>query len=116
MNAEDWLSEAEEKLQDARASAEAERFAAACFWSPQAAELSLKAVYIHAESEAPSKVHDLVKLANEAASPQRVQDAGARLNPAYTEARYLGVSDTMPSNAFTQDNAETFIRSAETVL
>lgn len=111
-----WVQEAEEKLKDARAALNLERFSAACFWAQQAAELALKGVYIARYKEAPPRVHDLLVLAHKVNAPEKINAAGTVLNPAYTEARYIDVTGKAPSTMFDEKDAKKAIENAFEVL
>lgn len=111
-----WLREAEEKLKDAQAALASDRFSAACFWAQQAAEFALKAAYLFTYKEFPPKVHDLLVLASKVKAPANVNEAGAILNPAYVETRYIDVTGKAPSTMFDRNDAQKFVETAREVV
>ena len=111
-----WLQEAQEKLKDAQAALHSDRYSAACFWAQQAAELALKAVFLERYSKTPPKVHDLLVLARNVDAPKNIFDAGAILNPSYTESRYVDVTGKAPSKFYTMRDAQRAVENASEVL
>ena|SRR3989344_3836374 len=116
MDAKSWLSEAHAKRKDAEAALQCKRFSAACFWSQQAAELGLKAVFLLQKNETPPRVHDLIMLANQVHAPAAIKEASMVLNPAYTSARYIDVTTKPPSKYYKKKDAELALDKSKEVL
>lgn len=82
-----WIGKAEEDLITAKVNADNDRYSASAFFSQQAAEKALKAVYIRKFREL-WKIHDLVELARKVGAPAKILEACDTLNPHYIETRY----------------------------
>src|SRR3989338_4223532 len=84
---EKWISSGEEDLDVAKSNLENGKLRAAGFFAQQAAEKSLKALYIKKFKQL-YKVHDLVILARKVGAPQEILEICDELEPLYTATRY----------------------------
>ncbi len=82
-----WFDSAQEDFETAKSNLENEKLRAAGFFAQQAAEKSLKALYIKKFKEL-YKVHDLVILARKVGAPQEIIEICDELEPLYTATRY----------------------------
>jgi HEPN domain-containing protein len=88
--ANNW-AQAQEDLETSRVLLEAERYYASVFFSQQAAEKALKALYVQSKRELP-KTHNLVELAIELKAPEEVMSAAQELTPDYLVTRYVNAA------------------------
>lgn len=86
-----WLKNAENDLEIAEILLKNEKHKAAAFHSQQASEKALKALLIQRKSQFP-RIHDLVKLSRMLKAPHDIIEFCARIDPAYTSARYPDVA------------------------
>ena len=109
-----WLEQSEEDYKSAEVLLTARKYYAAAFFSQQAAEKTLKAVYIKKFKEL-IKIHDLYFLAKKLDAPSEILDNCKFLNKAYIESRYpsdIGI----PARNFSSDDAKTAIKLAKEVI
>jgi len=85
-----WWEQAAEDLETAKFNLKGGKYKASAFFSQQAAEKALKALYI-ARFNKLKKVHDLFLLATELEMPEDLVDMCKELSPAYTYSRYPDV-------------------------
>ncbi len=97
---EQWLRQGLEDLQTAKVDLDNTRFYACSFWSQQAAEKALKALYLEVKKE-PALGHSLLFLAKSMKAPQEVIEASALLNPEYAISRYPDAAAGVPSEIHT---------------
>lgn len=74
---------------------------AAAFYSQQAAEKALKAIYISEFSKL-LRTHDLVKLAKGVKAPTRIIGLAAKITPAYIATRYPDVAEIYDKESVTE--------------
>lgn len=108
---ERWWNRAQEDLETARANIDVERFYASAFFSHQAAEKALKALYL-LEKEEIWKIHNLVTLAKELKAPEDVIESCDILDPHYIATRYpVEVEDK-----YRVETAEEAIKNCEAIM
>ncbi|MBI2079533.1 HEPN domain-containing protein [Candidatus Micrarchaeota archaeon] len=86
-----WIKKAESDLDTAKYNFDGERYDAAAFYSQQAAEKALKAIYIK-KLNSLLKVHDLVQLARKINAPEKIIEVCKFLTSFYIETRYPGLA------------------------
>jgi len=82
-----WMEKAEQELSTAKYNFKGNQFSASLFFSQQAAEKALKAVYIKLNKEL-LKTHDLALLARKVNAPKDIETLCKSLSPAYQSTRY----------------------------
>jgi HEPN domain-containing protein len=92
--AKNWLKQALNDLEWARAGLEKKFFSQACFMSQQAAEKAIKAIAFSEDFEVRS--HSIVSIAKELKINSAVETAARRLDLYYISARY---PDALPDGA-----------------
>ena len=107
---QNWLSQANEDLDGAQFNFTGGRYSIAAFMCQQAAEKALKAVLIKLTGNFP-RIHDLTKLAKDAAAPAAVLECCAKITPAYTAARYPDIP-----TKYSREDCEKLLGDAEEVL
>ncbi|MCX5885859.1 MAG: HEPN domain-containing protein [Proteobacteria bacterium] len=85
-----WIQKAKEDLNTAQYNLDGGKYEAAAFFAQQAAEKSLKSVYIKKFNEL-IKIHDLVLIARKIDAPKEIRDRCKELTPAYLYTRYPDV-------------------------
>ena len=78
-----WFEKAKSDLITAEYNLDGNMLDAAAFYSQQAAEKALKALYIERFNEL-WKIHDLVRLAKKINAPVKITELCAKITPAYT--------------------------------
>jgi HEPN domain-containing protein len=106
----EWMDKAKSDLEIAKYDLKGDYYEDSCFHAQQAAEKSLKAVYIGMNKEL-LKIHDVKLLAQRVGAPDEIVEAGDELNPYYIAARYP-VMEEPPG----EKDAEEAIVLAEKVL
>lgn len=114
--AEGWWGLALEDLETARANLAAHRFYAAAFFSHQAVEKGLKAVWIEKRRELAPKSHNLPDLAAGVRLPQTFETAILRLNPLYVSTRYPDAANGIPARNFNEELASQILAEAEEIV
>lgn len=119
--AERWFRTAQEDLFAANALRQAGAYAQACFYSQQAGEKALKALWL--QMDADPWGHSVQKLVLEFPDahrlPQRNQwiEWGASLDKFYIPTRYPnGLPDLTPGQVYTRPDAEQGIETAQALL
>ncbi len=85
-----WLAQAKKDLDTAEYTFQGKYFEAAAFFSQQAVEKGLKALYIKKNGEL-FKTHDLVLLAKKTGLPEELVELCKTITPAYSYTRYPDV-------------------------
>ncbi len=111
-----WKEQAEADLKTAKDNISMKNYYASVFFSQQAAEKGLKALYIKLENKEPPKIHDLVKLSLLTGAPESVKDASVKLSPVYILSRYLGPITTVPFRYYRLKKAKSHLAQAEVIL
>jgi HEPN domain-containing protein len=87
MEIKNWWLQAKDDLEKARLLLDGEKYDGAAFFSQQAAEKGLKALYLKEHNNL-LKIHDLVKLAREVNAPSEIVVKCSIITPVYFEVRY----------------------------
>ena len=106
----DWFLQAEADLDSAEYNLAGGKYYVAVIFAQQAAEKSLKALYIKKFKQL-YKVHDLVILARKVGAPQEILEICYELEPLYTATRYP--DDIMN---YVQNDIEDLIEKSEKVI
>ena len=99
------LGQAAEDLETARLNVEIKRYYASVFFSQQAAEKALKALYMAAVRKTPI-THDMVTLAQEVSAPEAVLEGAMELNADYVITRHPDAAGGVPARQYTLKMAE----------
>lgn len=108
-------AQALEDLDTARALIEAGRYYASVFFSEQAAEKALKALFIE-RMRRPLFTHDLTELAEELGAPEEIYEAAAELSPDYVTTRYPNAANAIPAKIYTRKSAEEHLKYGERII
>lgn len=109
-DADRWMAQASEDLENAEVLMEAGRYSAGAFFAQQAAEKALKALYI-TEHGRLWKIHNLVTLADEVDAPEEVRTPCKELTPHYMATRYPDLAE-----GYDEDVVRTALSQAEEVV
>ncbi len=99
---EKWLNKSEEDFSVANYNFDGDKTEAGFFFLQQAAEKSLKAVYIKKFNDL-LKAHDLFLIARKVDAPKKILEYCKKLTPAYQYTRYPDVSFTENLNDLKED-------------
>ncbi|MFA5381996.1 MAG: HEPN domain-containing protein [Candidatus Micrarchaeia archaeon] len=110
-----WFEQAKIDLDTAKFNFKGERFYASVFFSQQAAEKSLKALYLE-EKRCPVLHHNLVDIADELEAPEEVISACRMLNPHYTVSRYPDAASGIPSEVYDKKITSIYLMEAKKVV
>ena len=109
-----WLVQAQRDLISAQNSYNSKDYYVTAFFSQQAVEKGLKALYIKSFKNI-WKIHDLVLLAKEVKAPPEIIEKCAIITPAYFEVRYPE-SDELPADKVGAQKAQELLHLAQEVL
>ena len=106
-----------EDLKTAEALIEVKRYYASVFFSQQAAEKALKALYIELKRDFPPKTHSLLRLADELEiKDEDIIDALLDLNPEYIVTRYPDAANEVPARIYNERMAVEHLEKARKVV
>jgi len=88
---------------------------ASVFFSEQAAEKSIKALYIEKKRRA-AFTHDLVELVEGLQPPKEVLKAAAELSPDYVVTRYPDAANGVPALLYDSEVAQAHIEYAKAII
>ena len=111
----DWLSAAEDDFRTAELLLSGGVFYASAFYCQQAAEKTLKALYIF-RFKKPSPMHNLIVMSEKLLAPPAVLSAAKRLNPHYVQSRYPDAANALPSQAYDKKIAQLLAIDAKEVI
>ena len=106
-----WMQKAEQELDTAKYNLDGSQFSASLFFSQQAAEKALKALYIKINKEL-LKTHDLALLAKKLRAPKDIEQLCKSLSPAYQSTRYPDIVQKEDRG----EEAKELIKSAEEIV
>jgi len=110
-----WWRQAKRDLKTAKDNIDTKNYYASSFYSQQAVEKALKALYIRKFKKL-LKVHDIVFLAEKLKLPDNLIEACDKLNPVYVESRYPDVSGILPIYSYKKEDAIEDLKIAKKVL
>ncbi|MBU4436939.1 MAG: HEPN domain-containing protein [Candidatus Altiarchaeota archaeon] len=102
--AQNWREHGKRDLETAEHTMDSKDYYASSFFSQQAVEKALKALYVKKFNEL-VRVHDMVFLARELELPRDLIDAAKRLNPVYVESGYPDVSGSLSAYSYAGEDA-----------
>ncbi|MEW5955921.1 MAG: HEPN domain-containing protein [Candidatus Micrarchaeota archaeon] len=101
----DWLKQAKADLKTATHCLDSKDYYACAFFSQQAGEKALKAYYIHAKNDVPTKTHNVYELAIKLKLPERMVAICRRLAPQFVVSRYPDAVGGVPSELYDENGA-----------
>lgn len=111
-----WLAQAAEDERTADFNLGGGRFYASVFFSQQATEKILKALFIHTQGSLPPKNHDLVSLARALQAPEAIMEEVRELNPEYFTTRYPDAAVGIPADMYSAQSAQKHLDAARRVM
>ena len=111
-----WWTLAEDDLTAAKHAAAAGDHYVAAFYSQQAAEKALKALWIKRKRELAPRTHDLTELASGLDVPADFETCLLLLNPAYVNTRYPDAANGVPSRIYNDEIAGNLMQRAEEIM
>lgn len=109
------LLQAKEDLLTAQTLKETARYYASVFFSQQAAEKALKALYMYRFKKS-LFTHDLTELASALDAPEFIKEAARELTPDYFLACYPNISGTLPANLYHLKEADEHLTLSHKVI
>lgn len=113
---EQWFLQGKEEFATAQASFEIKKWFAVAFWSQQAAEKVLKAVFIEKKKESPGNTHSLTHMGREVNIPKELWNSLRDLTKEYYLSRYPDVSEDIPYKMYTKHDAKKFLKDCEKII
>jgi HEPN domain-containing protein len=114
-----WLALAEYDYETAKAMFQSGRYMYVAFTCQQAVEKVLKAIYVKEHKKTPPYVHNLVRLAQEAACFQELPESMLSdmevLNSYYLQSRYSDQLSEMMAQ-FTKERAKEFLQKTDGLM
>jgi len=114
--AQDWWKQAQADIKTAQDNIITKNFYASVLFSQQAAEKSLKALYIQVKESFPPKTHDLVELCRIVNAPEETVLASGKLTVTYLSSHYPGLAPKIPADFYTKDKAIVHLKEAKVIL
>jgi len=111
-----WWSQALEDLKAAEQNLKTRLYFVCAFFSQQAAEKALKALYIEAKREPQPRTHDLTELGKVLNVPGDIMDSLIELNPGFVVARYPDAANGIPANMYNERIASSHLEKARKVI
>ena len=113
---ERWLLQGKEELDTAKVDFKGGKWFAAAFWTQQAVEKVLKAVYLFIKKESPGTTHSLTFLGRELGVPQEFWGLLRDSTKDYYLSRYPDASEDIPFLMYHKEDVEMSISKAEELL
>ncbi len=113
---EDWWEQGIADLKTARDNITNKNYYASVMFSQQAAEKSLKTVYIFLKNKLPPKIHDLVELCRLISAPEEIILVSGKLTVTYLPSHYPGVAPMIPVKFYDLKKAELHLKEAEEII
>ncbi len=111
-----WWKQANRDLLTAKNCIGSGDYYASVFFSEQAIEKGLKALYIKLFNDAPPRIHYIDKLASLVNAPLDIMDATYELSEDYMLSRYPDVSDELPFELYDENMAKIKLVRSEEIL
>ncbi|MDI6701480.1 MAG: HEPN domain-containing protein [Methanothermobacter wolfeii] len=111
-----WWKQAEKDFEGAAKNLKINEYYITAFLSQQAAEKSLKALYIHKKRASPGSTHSLIFLANELNVPEEFMSGLRKLNPDFIITRYPDAAQGLPYELYDREIAEERLEIAGRVM
>jgi len=111
-----WIGQAEHDFENARKTLEIDLYDLSIISCQQSAEKILKALYIQLKSEEPPRIHSIRKLMALTDIPAEMLEEVADLDSYYLALRYPDVSELMPYENCSKEDAELAIKKTEQIL
>lgn len=111
-----WWEQAEADLKTAKDNLMLKNYYASVMFSQQAAEKSLKALYVLRTGKFPPKTHDLIQFCQSFEAPLKIVFLAESLTGTYLSSRYPGVAEVIPAKFYDEEKAELHLEEAEEII
>ncbi len=111
-----WWKQGIEDLDTAEKMTKLKKYSDASFYSQQAVEKALKALFIKIKKDMPPRTHSLVELGRALKISGKLLSNMKDLNPEYVVSRYPDAAYGVPSELYTEERAKTNIGKAKEVI
>lgn len=115
-DAQNWWEQAKHDLNTAEKNIKVEVYYASAFFSQQAAEKALKALYIVKKRELQPLTHNLTELGEKLDVPDELKTGLLKLNMDYVVTLYPNAANGIPAEQFNQEIAEEHLGYAKQVV
>jgi len=113
---DDWYTQAMADLKTAKNCLKSGDYYASAFFSQQAAEKALKALYIKEKKELPPRTHSLIRIGQALDAPADITPALRDLSPEYIITRYPNAAYGIPADIYDEEKAKDRLRKARVIL
>jgi len=110
-----WWKQAKRDLESAEHSLKSKDYYLVSFLAHQSVEKALKSIYIKKFGKL-IRIHDIFYLAKKLGLSEDLIEICKEINPVYTEARYPDISNKLPAEEYSEDDAVTDLENAKKVL
>jgi HEPN domain-containing protein len=111
-----WLDQARTDRSTAKTLLDQGVFYASVFFSQQAAEKALKALWVVRKRELAPGTHNLVEISEALGAPDQITEAAAELAPEFILTRYPTPDVSAPVRLYTRHSAEVHLAAADAIL
>jgi HEPN domain-containing protein len=111
-----WWSQGLEDLKATELNLGSRLFYVCAFFSQQAAEKALKALYIEVKREPQPRTHDLTELGTSLQVPADIMDILIELNPVFVVTRYPDAANGIPARMYNERLASSHLDQARRVI
>jgi HEPN domain-containing protein len=112
----DWFKQAKADLKTAENCLKSRDYYASVFFSQQAAEKSLKALYINEKRELPPRTHSLIGIGRTFQAPANITSALRELSPEYIITRYPNAAYGIPADLYDEEKAKDRLKKAKVIM
>lgn len=111
-----WFTQARADFRTAGNSLKSGDFYASAFFSQQAAEKALKALYINVKRELPPGTHSLIEIGKALKVPANLIPAIRDLSPEYIITRYPNAAYGIPADIYDEEKAKDRLEKAKAIV
>src|SRR3989338_6470497 len=111
-----WLEQSESDFDGAKYNFDGGKFYIAAFWSQQAVEKALKALFLYEKKGEVPQLHSLIYLATNTSVPEKFFSFLKELTPKFIDTRYPDASVDLPKNIYDEENTKRILDKSEEVL
>jgi HEPN domain-containing protein len=112
----DWFKQAKADLKTAGNCLKSRDYYASVFFSQQAAEKSLKALYINEKRQLPPRTHSLIGIGRTLQTPANITSALRDLSPEYIITRYPNAAYGIPADIYDEEKAKDRLKKAKVIM
>ena len=111
-----WIEQAEEEFETAKASFKSKKWFAVAFWCQQSSENMLKALYLIKKKKPTRPTHSLTYLGRELKIPNKFWTMLRELTKEYYMSRYPDAMNDIPYKTYNKDDAKNYLNISEKII